>query len=169
MEDCTGLSPVQMVLGAGLLPKGSLLVHMNLLGEVDRELLKSTAGDFPVIHCPRTHAFFKRAPFDLKFFRESGIPVLIGTDSLASNQDLNMFSEMRAMQAAFPGLDPMEILSMATTRPAAAIGMSGRLGELTSGSVADFIAIPDEGGAGTLAERVLANWMPPRVWISGRS
>jgi cytosine/adenosine deaminase-related metal-dependent hydrolase len=105
----------------------------------------------------------------LKFFRESGIPVLIGTDSLASNQDLNMFSEMRAMQAAFPGLDPMEILSMATTRPAAAIRMSGRLGELTSGSVADFIAIPDEGGAGTLAERVLANWMPPRVWISGRS
>jgi cytosine/adenosine deaminase-related metal-dependent hydrolase len=169
MQDCTGLSPVQMVLGAGLLPKGSLLVHMNLLGAGDRELLKSTAGDFPVIHCPRTHAFFKRAPFDLKFFRESGIPVLIGTDSLASNQDLNMFSEMRAMQAAFPELDPMEILSMATTRPAAAIGMSGRLGELTSGSVADFIAIPDEGGAGALAERVLANWMPPRVWISGRS
>ena len=169
MEDCTGMTPVQMVLGAGLLPKGSLLVHMNLLGEGDRELLKRSAGDYPVIHCPRTHAFFKRASFDLKFFQDSGIPVLIGTDSLASNQDLNMFSEMRAMKSAFPELDPMEILSMTTTRPAAAIGMGGRLGELSPGAVADFIAVPDEGGAETLAERVLANRMPPRVSISGRS
>lgn len=168
MDDCTGKTPVQMVIGSGCLPKGSLLVHMNLLGEEDRELLRRSAGDFPVIHCPRTHDFFKREAFDLKFFRESGIPLLIGTDSLASNQDLNMFAEMRAMQAAFPELDPMEILSMATTYPAAAIGRSGRLGELSSGAIADFIAIPDDGDLESLAGRVIANRMPPRVWISGR-
>lgn len=169
MDDCTGKTPVQMLIGGGLLPEGSLLVHMNLLAEEDRELLKRSAGDYPVIHCPRTHAFFKRAPFDLKFFQESGIPVLIGTDSLASNQDLNMFAEMRAIKAAFPELEAMEILSMATNRPAAAIGMAGRLGELSSGAIADFIVIPDEGGEESLAERVIANRMPPRVWISGRS
>jgi cytosine/adenosine deaminase-related metal-dependent hydrolase len=125
-----------------------------------------------VIHCPRTHAFFGRAPFDLRFYRESGIPVLIGTDSLASNEDLNMFSEMRAMQSAFPDLDPREILTMVTVAPAAAIGRKGRLGELSPGALADFLTLPDEGEGSvdekTLAERILANRTPPDVWISGR-
>jgi cytosine/adenosine deaminase-related metal-dependent hydrolase len=172
MDDCAGMTPVQIVLGAGLIPKGSLLVHMNLLSEGDREFLKGSATDYPVIHCPRTHAFFNREPFDLKFFSESRIPVLIGTDSLASNQDLNMFAEMRAMESAFPELDPMDILSMVTNKAAAAIGRSGWLGELSPGALADFIAIPDddaEGDMESLAERVLANRMPPRVWVSGRS
>ena len=172
MDDCGEKTPVAAVLGEGLLPEGSLLVHMNMLTEGDKELLRSTAGKYPVIHCPRTHAFFGRAPFDLRFYRESGIPVLIGTDSLASNEDLNMFSEMRAMQSAFPDLDPREILTMVTVAPAAAIGRKGRLGELSPGALADFLTLPDEGEGSvdekTLAERILANRTPPDVWISGR-
>ena len=172
MDDCRGKTPVQAVLGEGLLPEGSLLVHMNMLTEGDKELLRSTAGKYPVIHCPRTHAFFGRAPFDLRFYSERGIPVLIGTDSLASNEDLNMFSEMRAMQSAFPDLDPREILTMVTVAPAAAIGRKGRLGELSPGALADFLTLPDEGEGSvdekTLAERILANRTPPDVWISGR-
>jgi len=121
-----------------------------------------------VIHCPRTHAFFGRKPFDLEFFQSSGIPVLLGTDSLASNRDLDMFSEMRAMKEAFPGLDAEEILTMVTVRPAAAIGRAGRIGELSPGALADFIAIPDS-GEGSVAERILANRTPPRVWVGGES
>ena len=171
MDDCGGKTPVGAVIGEGLLPEGSLLVHMNLLSEGDRELLLATAGKYPVIHCPRTHAFFDRAPFDLRFFRESGIPLLLGTDSLASNEGLDMFSEMRAMQSAFPDLNPREILAMTTVAPAAAVGRRGRLGELSPGSLADFIAMPDRGEQSieetSLAERILANRTPPDVWISG--
>jgi cytosine/adenosine deaminase-related metal-dependent hydrolase len=172
MDDCGGKSPVQAVLGSGILPEGSLLVHMNMITGADKDLLRASAGMYPVIHCPRTHAFFERPPFDLEFYRESGIPVLLGTDSLASNEDLNMFAEMRAMQSSFPGLDPCEILAMATIRPAGAIGLEGRLGELAPGAMADFIAIPDQGGGSEspagVAERILANRMPPDVWIAGR-
>jgi cytosine/adenosine deaminase-related metal-dependent hydrolase len=96
----------------------------------------------------------------------------LGTDSLASNEDLSMFGEMRAMQSAFPSLDPIEIITMATTLPAAALGRSGRLGELSPGALADFIAINDQDAGSTdqltLAERVLANRTPPDVWIAGR-
>lgn len=171
MEDCQGMTPIQAVLGRELVPEGSILVHMNQLDSNDRELLKRTAGRYPVIHCPRTHAFFERPPFDLNFFRESGIPLLLGTDSLASNQDLNMFVEMRALSESFPMLDPSAILSMVTTAPAAAIGRSGRLGELSPGAFADFIAIPDpapNAGLKGVEERVLANRTPPTVWISGQ-
>ncbi len=168
MEDCGGgNTPVQAVLGQGLLHDGSLLVHMNVLTEADKSLLRQSAGTFPVIHCPRTHAFFERSPFDLEFFRQSGIPVLLGTDSLASNQDLNMFEEMRAMAVAFPEIAPLEILAMATMRPAAAIDRGGRLGELSPGAVADFLAVPDEGAKGEIAEQVLATRLAPKVWISG--
>lgn len=167
MEDCGGITPVEAVVGKGLLPEGSLLVHMNEITSGDRELLRQTAGKYPVIHCPRTHAYFGREPFDLEFYMECGIPVLLGTDSLASNQDLDMFAEMRALRDSFPLLDPATILRMATMFPAAAIGRSGRLGELSPGALADFIAIPDRGGEENLAERILANTTPPDVWISG--
>lgn len=169
MEDCSGRTPVELVIGGGLVPEGALLVHMNELTEEDKALLASRPGHHPVIHCPRTHAFFGRKPFDLEFFRNSGIPVLLGTDSLASNRDLDMFSEMRAMQEAFPGLEPREILSMVTLRPASAIGRAGRIGELSPGALADFIAIPDPGGEGSVEERILANRTPPKVWVGGLS
>lgn len=167
MDDCTGKTPVQMLLGSPLLPKGSILVHMNHLDEEDRDLLRRSAGSYPVVHCPRTHAFFNREPFDLKFFQDSSIPLLLGTDSLASNQDLNMFSEMRAMADSFPSLDPRDLMLMATRNPAAAIGRSGRLGELSPGANADFIVLEDQKGEGDPYERALANTRPPRVWISG--
>ena len=172
MEDCQGMSPIQVVLGRELVPEESILVHMNQLDSHDRELLKRTAGRYPVVHCPRTHSFFERPPFDLNFFRESGISLLLGTDSLASNQDLNMFAEMRALSEAFPWLHPGEILRMVTTAPAAAIGRAGRLGELSPGALADFIAIPDpapNAGLKGVTERVLANRTPPTVWISEQS
>lgn len=172
MDDCHGKTPVQAVLGSGLVPEGSILVHMNHLDDDDREFMKQTSGRFHVVHCPRTHSFFERPPFDLNFFQENGIPLLLGTDSLASNQDLNMFAEMRALSDAFPNLDPDKILPMVTTAPAAAVGRSGRLGELSPGALADFIAIPDpapRAGLLGVAERVLANRTPPKVWISGLS
>ena len=172
MDDCHGKTPVQAVLGSGLVPEGSILVHMNHLDDEDREFMKQTSGRFPVVHCPRTHSFFERPPFDLNFFQENGIPLLLGTDSLASHQDLHLFAEMRALADAFPHLDPDKILPMVTTAPAAAVGRSGRLGELSPGALADFIAIPDSqprGGLHGVAERVLANRTPPRVWISGLS
>jgi cytosine/adenosine deaminase-related metal-dependent hydrolase len=167
MDDCRGLTPIQMLLGSPLLPKGSILVHMNHLGAGDRELLKALAGHYHVVHCPRTHAFFHREPFELRFFQESKIPLLLGTDSLASNEDLNMFAEMRAMSDAFPELDPADLMLMATKNPAAAIGRAGRLGELSPGTIADFIAVRDQGGVGSPCERALANTLPPQVWISG--
>jgi cytosine/adenosine deaminase-related metal-dependent hydrolase len=167
MQDCGGSTPVQALFREGLLPEGAFLVHMNVLAGADRGLLLQSAGKYPVVHCPRTHAFFNRPPFDLEFFRESKIPVLLGTDSLASNHDLNMFAEMRAMAEEFPRLDPLEILTMATTRPAAALGRKGRLGELSPGALADFIAVPGGEADGDVAEQVLRNKQPPRVWISG--
>jgi len=142
MNDCGSRSPVQLLLEEELLPKGSLLVHMNILSAKDRELLASRAADFFVIHCPKTHQFFERAPFDWRFFSTHAYRLLLGTDSLASNDGLNLFAEMRVMSATAPDLTPEDILKMVTLHPAAAVEMSGRLGELSPGAMADIITIP---------------------------
>ncbi|HLB33101.1 MAG: hypothetical protein A3F67_00065 [Verrucomicrobia bacterium RIFCSPHIGHO2_12_FULL_41_10] len=157
MKDCGARSSIQLLLEEDLLPRGALLVHMNILSKKDRELLAKRANDFFVIHCPRTHRFFERAPFDWKFFHEQGYRLSLGTDSLASNEDFNLFAEMRAMVATAPELDPEEILKMVTLHPAAAIGMAGKLGELSCGAFADMITIPFTGALKDVFAAVIAS------------
>jgi cytosine/adenosine deaminase-related metal-dependent hydrolase len=93
-----------------LLPRGSMLVHMNVLSNQDRLLLAPRGHDFSIVHCPKTHRFFERPPFDWKFFYHHKYPLLLGTDSLASNDSLNLFEEMRSMVATAPELEPEAIL-----------------------------------------------------------
>ena len=82
---------------------------------------------------------------------------MLGTDSLASNDELNLFSEMQLFAATAPALAPEEILKMVTLNPAEALGMKGKLGELNAGAFADMIAIPFSGKKREAAEVVLHN------------
>jgi cytosine/adenosine deaminase-related metal-dependent hydrolase len=157
MNDCGFQTPVQALLSQDLLPRGALLVHMNCLTGKDRELLAQRGNDFFIVHCPKTHRFFERAPFDWKFFQKNKYPLLLGTDSLASNDELNLFSEMQLMASTAPELALEEILKMVTLHPAKALGMKGRLGELGVGAFADMITIPFSGKKQDVVETVLHN------------
>jgi len=157
MSDCVFQTPVQGLLSNNLLPRGALLVHMNCLTKKDRELLVRYSNDFFIVHCPKTHRFFDRSPFDWKFFYDHGYRLSLGTDSLASNDELNLFSEMQLFAKTAPDLVPEEILKMVTLHPAEALGMKGRLGELSIGAFADMITIPFSGKKGEVAEAILHN------------
>ncbi len=157
MSDVGFQTPVQALLKNDLLPRGALLVHMNCLTEKDRELLAQRSDDFFIVHCPKTHRFFDRAPFDWKFFYDHGYRLSLATDSLASNDELNLFSEMQIFARIVPELAPEEIIKMVTLHPAQALGMKGKLGELTAGSFADMIAISFCGKTEEVIEAVLHN------------
>ncbi len=163
MSDCGEATAVQLLLKNNLLPRGSLLVHMNFLSVEDRALLAERGADFFVVHCPRTHQFFKRPPFDWKFFSQHGYRLLLGTDSLASNRELNLFAEMRTMAAVAPQLKPEEIIAMVTLSPAAALGMDGKLGRLSRGAFAEMITIPFEENLAYVYQAVLQNQQPPNI------
>ena len=163
MSDCSFQTPVQALLRNDLLPRGALLVHMNCLTSKDRELLAQRGNDFFVVHCPKTHRFFERAPFDWRFFQQNKYRLLLGTDSLASNDELNLFSEMQLFAATAPALAPEEILKMVTLNPAEALGMKGKLGELNAGAFADMIAIPFGGKLSDVSRVVIENRMPPMI------
>jgi len=158
MVDAGGATPVERLLEADGLPPGGILVHMNILADSDYEVLaRRKHGDFSVVHCPNCHDYFSRPKFEIERWRKMGVPVCLGTDSLASNWTLNLFEEMRTLRRSHPGLAAVEILEMVTRNPARALRAVGRLGEISVGAQADLIAIPYDGGIEGVFDAVVDN------------
>lgn len=160
MDDCGHGSPFATLLGRGSIGPGWLLAHMNELDAGDLDLLarQPHRGDFHVVHCPQSHSYFAHSPFPLAALRAAGVNLCLGTDSLASAEELSLFAELRALLAASPWLAPEEALRMATVNPARALGQAGRLGRIVPGACADLIAVP--GAAGEAYEAVMENRTP---------
>jgi len=122
------------------MPKLDLGVHLNLVDDRDLRLLAKNRT--AVVHCPGSHAYFKHPPFRFDRMRRHRIPVCLGTDSLASNQSLSLFREMKLFQKNHPEVPSHEILAMVTVKPAQALGMGNQLGQIKPGYLADIIGIP---------------------------
>jgi cytosine/adenosine deaminase-related metal-dependent hydrolase len=140
MSDCGHGSALVRLAREGLIRPDWILVHLNELDETDIEALSVTRPH--VVHCPRSHGYFGHRPFDFHRLRSLGLNLCIATDSLASNQSLSLFAELRAAQKAVPSLAPEELVKMVTVNPARALRMEGQLGRIAPGALADLIAIP---------------------------
>lgn len=79
---------------------GVLLAHGNDLTPDETALLGDLGG--LIVHCPRTHAYFRRPAWDLSTRLRSSVPLRIGTDSLASCPDLNPMADLRYLAARHP-------------------------------------------------------------------
>jgi len=141
MEDCGGKTPLSSLMQNQMLDKRWILAHLNELTEDDFDLLARTKK-FHIAHCPRSHTFFRHTPFELRRLRTLGFNICLGTDSLASNSSLSLFSEMRELLRKEPWISPREVLTMATVNAAHAIGHADSLGRISPGFRADLIAIP---------------------------
>lgn len=158
--DCGHGSPIQHLARTGLLGANFLAIHANCLAPGDAALLARSNSS--VVHCPRSHTFFGHPKFPFKNFTSAGVTVCLGTDSLASIEGrgkkapkLNMFSELRAFARKNPGTPAGTILRLATLNGAQALGLAGRIGEITSGAFADLITIPCREKLADVLEAVL--------------
>jgi len=135
-----GPTPLQHLSRLGWLPKLDLAVHCNTVNGKDLDLLERHR--VAVVHCPGSHSFFRHPRFRYKEFKKRGIPVCLGTDSLASNRSLSLLGEMRLFLEGNPGADPEEVMAMGTARPARALGWGQELGQVRPGFLADLIGVP---------------------------
>jgi aminodeoxyfutalosine deaminase len=126
--------------GAGNRPY--VLVHLNELAENDFDLLKKTGLALSIVHCPRSHAYFEHSPFEFRKLGDLGSNICLGTDSLASNDDLSLFADLRAFQQEFPNVSPEKAVEMVTLNPARALQQEKSLGKIARGFAADLIAVP---------------------------
>jgi cytosine/adenosine deaminase-related metal-dependent hydrolase len=94
-----------------------------------------------IVYCPRTHAYFGHPLHPVGELLANGVNVALGTDSLGSNPDLDMFTEMRFLHARRPDLPTDVILRMATLNGARALGWQEETGSLAPGKSADFVIV----------------------------
>ena len=98
---------------------------------------------------------------------KAGVNLCLGTDSLATTRktgkqkpELDMFAEMRTLADADNSISPTAILQMATINGASALGLTGKIGELSPRAQADLIAIPFPGEKSRIHEAVVGHAGP---------
>jgi cytosine/adenosine deaminase-related metal-dependent hydrolase len=95
-----------------------------------------------VVYCPRTHAAFGHGPHPFRALLASGARVALGTDSLASNPDLDVLGEARFLHRRYPDVPGAVLLRLATLAGAEALGWDDVTGSLTPGKSADLVVLP---------------------------
>lgn len=147
-----------------------LLVHGNYLSQKEIELLRVHRERVGVVFCPRTHREFRHRPYPLEGLLARKIPVLLGTDSRASNPDLAILRELQTVRQLFPGVPAGRILAMASCDAARLLGWR-TWGRLQPGASAQLtiVRLPDRGKGADPLEAVLSpDAAVEGVWIDGR-
>jgi 5-methylthioadenosine/S-adenosylhomocysteine deaminase len=142
----TGQRPLQRLQELGLINPSLIAVHMTQL--TDEEISLFAESGAHIVHCPESNLKLASGFFQLAKCLAAGINVALGTDGAASNNDLDMFGEMRtaallgkAVAADASAVPAMTALRMATINGAKALGLDAVCGSLSIGKAADVIAI----------------------------
>lgn len=156
--------PIRFAQAIGLLDTPTLLAHVNICDDAELQLL--ARGKASVVYCPRTHAYFGRAPHRWRQMLAAGINVAIGTDSCASSGTLNLIDDIRLLRSIEPDVSPELLWEMITTRAARALLMSD-VGAIEVGHHADLIAF-DAKGASPLADILDSDSCPTWTLFNGK-
>ncbi|MBN1845252.1 MAG: amidohydrolase family protein [Sedimentisphaerales bacterium] len=164
---CPRQRPVTYFLGMDLPAVPFCLAHVNYISDPELEALARTGH--AVAFCPRSHAFFGHPEHPFARMLELGIPVSLGTDSLASNDSLSILDEMRFLRRRYPKLETQTILRMATINGARAVGWGDRTGAIRVGLEADLTAIPlQEMNRDPLADILSSDQQPKLTMVRGQ-
>jgi 5-methylthioadenosine/S-adenosylhomocysteine deaminase len=141
-----GVRPLQRIQGLGLLNRSLIAVHMTQLE--DSEIEACARAGVGVVHCPESNLKLASGFCPVARLLAAGVTVGLGTDGCASNNDLDMFGEMRTAALLAKGvaadpraLDAAATLHMATLGSARAIGLGDSIGSIVPGKQADLVAV----------------------------
>ena len=110
-----------------------LLVHECCLTKEGAAAARRVLQEPYLAVCPLSNLFIHHNLPPIPLMRESGIPICIGTDSLSSNDELDMVAEMRCLQDVFPELSLGELLQWACRNGARFLGKEAELGSIEPG------------------------------------
>lgn len=157
--------PADYLCALGLLRPGALAVHGVQL--TDAELTRLAERDVTLVTCPRSNRWVGVGDPPLDRFLASGVRLALGTDSLASAPDLNLFAELAAMRRLTPATPARRLLRVATADGAAALGLADDLGAIAVGRRAALIAVALGVDDDDPEEALLAGISPSRVrWVA---
>ncbi len=140
------LRPLARLEKLGLLSPRLLAVHMTQLN--DEEITLSATNGVNIIHCPESNMKLASGVCPAQLLLDMDINVSLGTDSVSSNNDLDMLGEMRSAallskihSGDASSLNANTVLRMATINGARALGLEKETGSLEIGKAADLLAV----------------------------
>jgi 5-methylthioadenosine/S-adenosylhomocysteine deaminase len=141
-----GIRPFQRLQSLGIVNDRLIAVHMTQL--TDAEIAACAEAGVSVVHCPESNLKLASGFCPAEKLRRAGVNVALGTDGCASNNDLDMFGEMRtaallakAVIGDAAAFDAAHALRAATLNGAKAIGLGDRVGSIEVGKEADLVAV----------------------------
>jgi len=144
LVDEHGVRPLEYADDVGLLGPETFLAHCVHVDETETELLAET--DTGAVHCPASNMKLASGMAPVQRLHDAGVTVGLGTDGAASNNDLDMFDEMRdaamvgKLAADDAGAVPAPtVVEMATRAGAALLGLDG--GRIEAGATADLAVL----------------------------
>lgn len=143
-----------------------LVIHGNLLAE-DEITWLAGHRHIPVVFCPRTHFHFGHPPHPWPRLLDAGTPVVLGTDGRVSNPDLSMWNELQFLARAAHGRPAEDLLAMATSAAAAALGLGQRFGTLAPGKAATSLGVTLPPGTPMTLAAILKSGRPAGVLRQG--
>jgi len=148
----------------GVIDEKTLVVHGVQFG--DDALSRLAEIGATLVTCPRSNQWVGVGYPPIERFYDSGVRLAIGTDSLASVEDLNLFSEMKTMRWLAPNLTASTILESATLTGARALGLGDELGSLTPGKRAEMIAVELPARVADVEEYLLSGIQAAQIeWV----
>jgi len=132
-----GRTPVRYLVELGVVQRATacLCIHCVQVDERDIAILRDSGA--AVAHCPRSNRTHGHGAAPLAALRRAGVRVGLGTDSVVSVQDVNLWAEALAA-----GLDGEDALRMLTLEGARALGLDDQIGSLELGKEADLAVFP---------------------------
>ncbi len=139
---------------------GAIAVHCVEADAAEIALLAESAAG--VVLCPRSNAYLGDGEAPVAALRRAGNRLALGSDSLASNESIDLLAEARAARRLDPGLEAGRLLAMLTLEGARVLGIDDRFGSLEPGKQADLAVLRLEGGDPPV-ETLIAHGSPEAV------
>jgi cytosine/adenosine deaminase-related metal-dependent hydrolase len=150
--------PVEYLDRLGMVNRDLVAVHGVQF--TDADLSRLATGGATLVACPRSNRWTGAGVPPLDRFYASGVRVAVGTDSLASVDNLNLFAELAEVRRLAPGVAASRILESATLAGAQALGFASELGSIEPGKRAQLLAVRVPAGV-TDVEQYLVSGIDP--------
>lgn len=161
-----GCGAVEYLNSLGVLDAQTICVHTVHISDAEGGVLAKAGAK--VCLCPGSNRTLGVGKAPLPLLLNHRILPGLGTDSLASNNCLDLWQEMKVLQEDHPGVSPEQIFAMATWGGAVTLGVANRLGLLAPGLEARILAIDFTGSQGDLFPALVSAGTAQQVtWLEG--
>lgn len=121
-----------------------ILVHNTFMDRQDIDTLKASGHEVSLCLCPNANWYIERRYPEVTLLAESGLNICLGTDSLASNHQLNVYEEVLTLKRNFPEIPEERLLAWASSGGAKALQLDDIVGSFRPGLKPGLVHIREE-------------------------